>query len=137
MNYRITDEITKEDKEAVFEELLKYNLEHIENTDVKDIGIFLEDPQGEKIAALIGDTHGNWLEIEYLWVNKDKRGNNIGRDIIERAELLAKQRGCKYAFVNTFHFQAPGFYEKLGYKEVFVLNNYPSTGKRHYYMKEL
>ena len=49
----------------------------------------------------------------------------------------ARKRGCKYAFVDTFSFQAPTFYKNHGYREVFTLEEYPYTGKRHYYTKEL
>ena len=37
----------------------------------------------------------------------------------------------------TCDFQAPEFYVKHGYKQVFELSEYPKTGKRHYYKKEL
>ena len=53
------------------------------------------------------------------------------------AEEEAKRRGCKYAFVDTFSFQAPEFYRKLGYEEVFVLRDYPYTEARYYYTKTL
>ena len=56
---------------------------------------------------------------------------------METAELDAKRRGCKYAFLDTFSFQAPGFYKNHGYGEVFTLEAYPYTGKRHYYTKEI
>ena len=49
----------------------------------------------------------------------------------------ARQCCCKYAFVDTFSFQAPAFYEKHGYREVFTLEDYPYTEKRHYYTKAL
>ena len=39
--------------------------------------------------------------------------------------------------VDTFSFQAPTFYKKHGYREIFALKEYPYTGKLHYYMKEL
>ena len=55
----------------------------------------------------------------------------------ETAENEARQRGCKYAFVDTFSFQAPAFYKKHGYREVFTLEDYPYTEKRHYYTKAL
>ena len=137
MRYVETENITEQDKDAIFEQLLNYNLSHIEDKSPKDIGIYLEDDNGNKVAGLLGDTHGNWLEIEYLWVNDDLRGQNIGTELMHKAESIAKSRGCKYAFLNTFSFQAPDFYKKLGYKEEFVLNEYPRTGKRHYYTKQL
>ena len=48
-----------------------------------------------------------------------------------------KDERQKNAFVDTFSFQAPAFYKKYGYREVFTLEEYPYTGKRHYYTKEL
>ncbi|MDU5108271.1 GNAT family N-acetyltransferase [Clostridium sp.] len=136
MQYKITSMPSKQDKQEIYEELLKYNLEHIENNDVQELGIFLEE-DGTKIAGLIGDTHGNWLTIDYLWVDEKLRGKDIGSEIINKAEKEAKLRGCKYAFLNTFSFQAEGFYLKLGYKKVFSLEEYPVTGKRHYFIKNL
>jgi len=137
MDYRITDIPTEQDKDEIFQELLKYNLERIECKDIKELGIFLEDEQGKKVAGIVGDTHGNWLEVEYLWVSETLRGQDIGTDIISKAELIAKERGCKYVFLNTFSFQAKGFYLKIGYQEVFSLEEYPLTGERHYFIKKL
>lgn len=137
MQYKITSMPSENDKKEIYEELLKYNLERIENKDVKELGIFLENEKGIKAAGLIGDTHGNWLTIDYLWVNENLRGKDIGREIINKAETEARIRGCKYVFLNTFGFQAEGFYLKLGYRKVFSLEEYPITGKRHYFIKNL
>ena len=92
---------------------------------------------GRKLAGLTGETFGNWLCIRYLFVSESLRGQGIGGRLLETAELDAKRRGCKYAFVDTFSFQAPAFYEKHGYREVFTLEDYPYTEKRHYYTKDL
>jgi ribosomal protein S18 acetylase RimI-like enzyme len=137
MNYIETEKITEDEKEHILRELLKYNLENLEDKVVKDLGLFVEDDEGNRVAGLIGDTHGNWLKVEYLWVSEKLRGQHIGTELMNKAEKIAKNRGCKYAFLNTFSFQAPKFYEKLGYKEEFVLNEYPLTGKRYYYTKRL
>ncbi len=137
MNYKITSMPSEEDKQEIYEELLKYNLKHLENIDVKELGVFLQNEEGIKVAGLIGKTHGNWLTIDYLWVHESLRGNDIGSEIINKAEMESKSRGCKYAFLNTFSFQAEGFYLKLGYKKVFSLEDYPVIGKRHYFVKEL
>ena len=137
MNFEITDNVKKEDKETIFQGLLEYNLARIENKDPKDLGIYFQDETGTKLAGLIGDTHGNWLAVKYLWVSEELRGKSIGSQILKQAEDTAKERGCKYVFLDTFSFQAPLFYEKYGYKEVFALEEYPVTGKRYYFTKTL
>ena len=137
MNFKIIDKIEKEDEEIIFQGLLEYNLSKIEDKNPKDLGVFLLNENGEKIAGLIGNTHGNWLSVKYLWVSKELRGRNIGNHILEQAERTARTRGCKYVFLDTFSFQAPAFYKKYGYKEVLVLENYPVSGKRYYLTKIL
>lgn len=137
MNFKIIDKIEKEDEEIIFQGLLEYNLSKIEDKNPKDLGVFLLNENGEKIAGLIGNTHGNWLSVKYLWVSKELRGRNIGSQILEQAEGTARTRGCKYVFLDTFSFQAPAFYRKYGYKEVLVLENYPVSGKRYYLTKIL
>jgi GNAT superfamily N-acetyltransferase len=114
MNFLITDDIKESDKEAIFKGLLEYNLSKIEDKNPKDLGIYLEDEAGNKIAGLIGDTHGNWLTVKFLWVSEEARGQNLGSKILTKAEEVAKERGCKFAFLDTFSFQAPEFYKKYG-----------------------
>lgn len=137
MELKITDKIKKQDEETVFSGLLEYNLARIEDKNPKDLGVYMEDEKGEMLAGLIGNTHGNWMTVKYLWVSDNLRGQNIGSHILKKAEETAKERGCKYAFLDTFSFQAPEFYKKYGYKEKFVLEEYPVEGKRYYFTKML
>ena len=86
---------------------------------------------------MIAETFGNWLEIEYLFVKEELRGQGIGSKLLQQAETEAKNRNCRFAFVNTYQFQAPDFYKRHGYKKIFTLQDYPYTGKRFYYQKDL
>jgi ribosomal protein S18 acetylase RimI-like enzyme len=137
MKFKITNRIKKQDEETIFRGLLEYNLARIEDKNPKDLGVYLEDEKGEMLAGLIGNTHGNWMTVKFLWVSEKLRGQNIGSQILRKAEETAKERGCKYAFLDTFSFQAPEFYKKYGYKEKFVLEEYPVEGKRYYFTKTL
>ena len=137
MKFKITNRIKKQDEETIFRGLLEYNLARIEDKNPKDLGVYVEDEKGEMLAGLIGNTHGNWMTVKFLWVSEKLRGQNIGSQILIKAEETAKERGCKYAFLDTFSFQAPGFYKKYGYKEQFVLEEYPVEGKRYYFTKNL
>ena len=114
-----------------------YNRSKREKAESEPLNIYVEDDSGELMAGLVAETFGNWLEIEYLFVKEDLRGQGIGTQLLQQAESEAKKRNCRFAFVNTYQFQAPAFYQKHGYKEVFTLKDYPCTGQRHYYQKEL
>ena len=100
-----------------------YNRANREPSKSESLNIYIEDDCGNLIAGIV--------------VRDDVRRQGLGSKILKMAELESFNRGCQYSFVNTFHFQAPEFYEKHGYKEVFALKEYPYTGKRYYYTKEL
>ena len=114
-----------------------YNRSKREAAESEPLNLYIEDEQGELMAGLVAETFGNWLEIEYLFVKEDLRGQGIGSQLLQQAESEAKKRNCRFAFVNTYQFQAPAFYQKHGYQEVFTLKDYPCTGQRHYYQKDL
>ena len=137
MKFKVTDKIKKQDEETIFQGLLEYNLARIEDKNPKDLGVYMKDEKGEMLAGLIGNTHGNWLTVKFLWVSEKLRGQSIGSQVLRKAEETAKERGCKYAFLDTFSFQAPEFYKKYGYKEQFTLEEYPVKGKRYYFAKTL
>lgn len=114
-----------------------YNRSKREKAESEPLNLYVEDDKGELMAGLVAETFGNWLEIEYLFVKEEFRGQGIGSQLLQQAESEAKKKNCRYAFVNTYQFQAPTFYQKQGYKEVFTLKDYPYTGRRHYYQKDL
>ena len=131
-------ENTKSQKSQIIGDLIRsYNRSKREVAESEPLNLYVEDEHGEIMAGLVAETFGNWLEIEYLFVKEDLRGQGIGSQLMHQAESEAKKRNCRFAFVNTYQFQAPAFYQKHGYKEVFTLKDYPYTGQRHYYQKDL
>lgn len=137
MDFRITDEITREESAEILRGILDYNLPFIGEDDGTDLGVFLEDENGKKIAGLTGFTYGNWLSINLLWVADGHRKSGIGSQLLEKAEAEARNRGCKFVFLDTFSFQAPEFYKKHGYEIIFALDQCPKDGKRYYLTKVL
>jgi GNAT superfamily N-acetyltransferase len=101
----------------------------------KPLAVFARE--GETIVAgLAGETYSGWLFIKYLWVSEALRGKGIGGALMAAAEARALQRGCHSAWVDTFSFQAPGFYPKLGYTPFGELD-YPPDFKRIFFKKRL
>lgn len=114
-----------------------YNRSKREEAESESLNLYVEDEKGNLMAGLVAETFGNWLEIEYLFVKEELRGQGIGSKLLQQAENEAKNRNCRFSFVNTYQFQAPDFYLSHGYKEVFALQDYPYTGQRYYYQKDL
>ena len=56
-----------------------------------------------------------WAFIDLLYVPERLQGQGLGARMIAEAETIASSRGMIGLWVNTYDFQAPGFYEKLGY----------------------
>ena len=131
-------ETIESQKSQIIGDLIRsYNRSKREVAESEPLNLYVEDDSGELMAGLIAETFGNWLQIEYLFVKEDLRGQGIGSQLLQQTESEAKKRNCRFAFVNTYQFQAPAFYQKQGYKEVFTLKDYPYIGQRHYYQKDL
>ena len=123
--------------QEIANQIRAYNRSKREEAESEPLNLYLEDEMGNLMAGLVAETFGNWLEIEYLFVKEELRKQGIGSKLLQQAENEAKNRSCHFAFVNTYQFQAPDFYLSHGYKEVFTLEDYPYTGQRYYYQKDL
>jgi ribosomal protein S18 acetylase RimI-like enzyme len=76
-----------------------------------------------------------WMHVQWLWVHESHRRAGIGRLLLEAAEKEAQQRGCAHVSVDTFEFQARGFYEKQGYEVYGVVEDYPA-GHRKFLLRK-
>lgn len=83
------------------------------------------DAAGDLAGGLVGHTWTTWLHVTYLWVDTRHRGTGLGSRLLAEAERLATARGCTAARLETWDFQAPGFYRKQGYEVVCVIPDYP------------
>ena len=84
--------------------------------DFRSLTIFLTHPEtNELLGGLWGGTAYSYLHIELLYLPEDLRGTGLGRQLMAQAEQAAIHRGCHGVWLDTFSFQARGFYERLGY----------------------
>lgn len=86
------------------------------------------------LSARIG-TH--WMMIEMLAVAPESRGKGIGRALMAEAEAVGQARGLLGIWLDSYSFQAPRFYEKLGYAEFGRIDDYPPGASRHFLAKRL
>ncbi len=95
------------------------------------------EQQGEMVAGLVGKTNWGWMYIEKLAVAPECRGKRFGEQLVRRAEKIAINRECFGSWLDTYSFQAVGFYQKLGYQPFGQLPQYPNKETRFFLYKHL
>lgn len=132
----VGDIIHQDDLQQIIAGLNEANVGRVPPDDKRPLSILWRE-NGRLLGGLTGHTHWGWLYIKLLWVAPQQRGSSLGRQLMLAAESEARQRGCHTAFVNTFSFQAPTFYQKLGYTIWGQLEEYPAGHQRIYLQKKL
>jgi GNAT superfamily N-acetyltransferase len=56
------------------------------------------------------------LFIHLVYLPDRLRGTGVGSRMLAMAEAEARRRGCRAGVLYTINFQAPGFYERLGWR---------------------
>ena len=125
-----------ETKRAVLKGLRIHNASAVGKFDHKPLAIALRDKRNI-VGGIIGDTHLAWLFVQWFWVDDKHRGKGFGSTLLGAAEDEARKRGVKNVYLDTFSFQAPKFYEKLGYREFGRLDDYPAGHFRAWMTKAL
>ncbi len=54
--------------------------------------------------------------IDLVYLPENLRGRDIGARMMALAEKEARRRGCRAGILYTISFQAPGFYNRLGWR---------------------
>jgi GNAT superfamily N-acetyltransferase len=121
------------ERAAVSSHLAAHNAE-IAATQSSTVAILICSEQ-QIVGGLWGVCAYDWLAIELLFVPEQLRGRAIGRDLVAKAEEAALSRGCIGAWLDTFSFQARGFYEKLGYVLAGQIDDHPLGGARYFLKK--
>lgn len=141
MDYEISFEENASDEELriLGEGLMAYNRSQVGGREKAPLTFFLRDVEGR----IVGGVHGNysstsgWLYVSMLWVSEGARGGGYGSRLMRRIEGEAFGRGCRNAYLDTFSFQAPGFYKKLGYVVFGELEDFPEGHSRIFLRKRL
>jgi GNAT superfamily N-acetyltransferase len=114
-----------------------YNIAVTQIDDWRALAIFVRDDAGHLVAGISGGTWAGYLEVKDLWVREDQRGQGLGRRLLLAAEQEARERGCQQVLLDTHDFQAPGFYQRLGYTVFGVLEGIGGRHTRYYLSKKL
>lgn len=99
--------------------------------------IAVREGRGPLLGGLILESYWRESYIELLWLSDRARAQGHGSRLIEEAERRARRRGSRLIHVNTYSFQAPGFYRKQGYRLFGSISGSPRGATKYFYVKRL
>lgn len=109
-----------------------------ENRTGKSLTFFLRDENQEIVGGVYGKISSfGWLYVSLLWISPKIRGGGYGIELMKKIEREAVKNDCHHAYLDTFSFQAPEFYQKLGYEIFAELKDFPNGHSRIFLKKTL
>ena len=135
MDFEIPNNPNKDIDDYIIAKIREYNDQFVPN-DYAPLSVYCRDEDGRVVGGLTGKTYWDHLDIEFLWVEEEFREQGLGTEIMRLAEEAAKRRGCKYALLDTYEFQALGFYQKQDYQQFGQLDGYCKY-QRYFLKKKL
>jgi GNAT superfamily N-acetyltransferase len=124
------------EKEANYirNKIIEHNLKYI--TEYEEYVLCLKDNCENIIGGIVASKDNERMTINYLWVDDSARGNDYGSRLIKHIEEIAINKECAVVWLNTFGFQAPDFYIKMGYELFGILENC-INGYNQYFFKKI
>jgi GNAT superfamily N-acetyltransferase len=133
MELQVLSEPEAGEREAILAALAAFNASTAP-TQAGHLAVLLRE-DGATVGGLWASCLYDWLAIELVFVPEQARGQGTGSELLRQAEEAAQARGCIGAWLDTFSFQARGFYEKLGYRVAGEIADHPRGGTRYFLSK--
>jgi len=129
--------LEKPDWGVIGQGIREYNLQQAGDDHANNLCFVLRSPDQRVRGGVIGTTFWNWLHVDLMWLEEDLRHQGYGQQLLALAEDEARKRGVTHAYLDTYDFQAPGFYRKNGYQVFGTLNDYPPGHQLFFMLKRL
>ncbi|MFW9805311.1 MAG: GNAT family N-acetyltransferase [Candidatus Thorarchaeota archaeon] len=135
--YKIISDPSSDDVKQFQRGLESYNLKKTNeeyNSPQPWHNLVLKDHDGTVVGGISTSTLYWTQYLEVLWVDRKYRRHGYGKDLVLEAQRLAKDIGCISSHVYTFSWQAPDFYQAVGYDLLVTYDGYHGGIKEHILM---
>ena len=134
----LTDAPTADELAAIRCQLDQFNLAACGISDQRALALLVRDPvTDEVVGGLNGRSSRGMLFIDVFFLPEALRGSGLGSRLLRMAEEEGRRRGCRTGLLHTNSFQAPGFYQKHGWREFGRFPTDPPGTCRIFFSKEL
>lgn len=118
MNIEFEIDPNEKDVQTIYDGLVGFNEPTFGALKVEDYACFIRNDDGKILGGATGGIVGEVALLKYFWIDDSLRGQGQGRQVFELLEVEFRKRNVSEIHLDTYSFQAPDFYIKLGFKEV-------------------
>jgi GNAT superfamily N-acetyltransferase len=130
LHFELFDQAPAASLAAVDAGLGAFNLASAPLGEVRPLACMAHDDGAQVIGGAVGRTWGACGELQQMWVDERWRNEGVATHLMALWERGAAERGCTLLYLETFSFQAPDFYLRLGYERSLQIEGFaPSISK--------
>lgn len=134
----VTDQVDERIHQVIGEGLNQFNDAIAGYGDRHALAVVLKNPDnGEPLGGALGRSSLGLLFLELFFLPASLRGDGLGTRILAAFEEEGRRRGCRSAVLYTISFQAPGFYERNGWRAFGEILCDPPGASRIFMCKDL
>ena len=127
----------KETRNTIDQGLFDANVKITGDGHFDPICVTARDSNSTVIGGVVGEAYWGWVNFTTVWVHPEHRRQGIASEMLLQAEAEAARLGYTQAYLDTFSFQSPDLYLRLGYEVFGQLDNFPADNKRVFMRKTL
>ena len=129
--------LSPDEIDAIENHLYEHNSDATGRRDGQGLGFVIRDESGRMIGVAAGYTWAGISELKQMWVDRAYRGRGYARALLDAFVTEAQRRGVRRIWVASYDFQAPGLYEKAGFRRVAEFEGWPEGHVNVLLCKEL
>lgn len=99
------------------------------------VAVLVRDARGVTLGGAWCVIYYDWLHVDLMYLPASLRGQGMGTRVMRAVEREAARHGCNGVWLDTATFQAPGFYDKLGFTKFGELPDFTPGSDRMWLLK--
>jgi len=111
--------------DAIEDHIYDYNRRATGRDDGRGLAFVIRDEAGRTIGVAAGYSWAGSSELKQMWIDEAYRGRGYGRELLNAFVAEAASRGVQQIWLASYDFQAPGWYEKAGFKRMAEFAGWP------------
>ena len=118
-------DISPNEIDAIEDRLYDHNSYATGRHDGQSLAFVIRNEVGQMIGVAAGYTWSGTSELKQMWIDEAYRGRGYARALLNAFVAEACSRGVRRIWVASYDFQAPGLYEKAGFKRMAEFEGWP------------